>query len=236
MDNASVEKRENVVQLVALHVVDRVACNRYQLECVDAVERLHHRIDRVHVQRLLRLVHRQQAQEARVLPIPVDELEAGGRLDVGHVQVSDVRDHRDRVLGLNRASIFAVDEIAPDDVRLAFELAELVVLAARTLTPHRSRAKAALRGQHETTVTRWPGTSATRRRWPRRLAARRSGTTPFLSPSAGPRWHLRRSVPTFPSPPGGPGARHLSATGSGRGRRRGTPPTALPPPGAARPC
>ena len=99
---AAVEEGEEVRELVALCVVDRVPCHRHELwrfACqrsgTEVSDRAHRGRDRMRVQHLLRALHGEQLAKSRVVPVAVDELETRRRLRVRHVQVGDVDEASD---------------------------------------------------------------------------------------------------------------------------------------------
>ena len=101
---ASVHEREEVGELVALRVVDRIAGHHRQRHIAasersrfEAVDRTHHGRDCVRVQRLLRTLHRDELAKTRILTVAIDPLETARGLDVGDVQVRQVRDARNHV-------------------------------------------------------------------------------------------------------------------------------------------
>src|SRR5207245_9080721 len=95
--------REEIRQLVALRVVDRIAGHRHQLHRGarqrtggDAVDGAHRRADGVRVQQLVRALHGQQLPESRIRSFTVDELEPGWGLGVSEVKVCQVGDACER--------------------------------------------------------------------------------------------------------------------------------------------
>jgi hypothetical protein len=82
-DHAAVEQGEEVLHLVPLRVVDRVACGHGQLRGHSAggaghgVQGAQRGVDRVHRERLLRALHRHDLGVPGIGEVPVQELEPG---------------------------------------------------------------------------------------------------------------------------------------------------------------
>src|SRR6185437_9422777 len=98
---------------------------------VDGVHGPDHGRDRVHVEGLLRTLHREQLAETRVCVLMVDVLEAGRRLDVGHMQVGEMGEGDDGAPAFRRNAMIP-DQVGAYDVRLARDLSQSDVGGGRT--------------------------------------------------------------------------------------------------------
>ena len=103
-NDSSIEQGQEVGQLVVLRIVDRVAGHRDELHRrggqrrgPNVVDRAHHRRDRAGVEHLLWAMHGEELAKTGVPSEAIDELEPGGRLGIGHMQVGDVHDACDRL-------------------------------------------------------------------------------------------------------------------------------------------
>ena len=103
-NDSSIEQGQEVGQLVVLRIVDRVAGHRDELHRrggqrrgPNVVDRAHHCRDRAGVEHLLWAMHGEELAKTGVPSEAIDELEPGGRLGIGHMQVGDVHDACDRL-------------------------------------------------------------------------------------------------------------------------------------------
>jgi hypothetical protein len=156
---AAVEQGEERLRLVPLRVVDRVAGGDRELgrgagdRAAHRVEGAQRGVDRVGGERLLRPLHRHDLGVPRVGEVAVQELEPGRRLDVGELQVRDVRQAEQRTRGCGTKPgggpevELSAAEVLAKQVRLALDDPDGPVRRAGPPVQHRPGPEAAIGGQ-----------------------------------------------------------------------------------------
>ena len=179
-DEAALEEAQEVLRLVPLRVVDRVAGGHDELE-----RRTGHRaagqpvhgpdrgVDGVRGERLLRPLDRHDHRVARVGELPVEELEPRRRLHVGELQVGDVGEDQQRAAAPAAAgAVHAVGsggterELGAHAVRLAVDDRDLAVVPLRAVAHGGTRAEASVDRRGSGVMVRGVGGPVVRVRHP----------------------------------------------------------------------